>query len=175
MSFEDFCLNFRNIYSCKLVGDQKMTSISGEWSKSNGTAAGCQTYNSFNNPQYLISVTNNCEITIVLSQNEKVSTTAGQFEDPNAMGIIAYNFSSIDSSGTKKRKIKFMHRDVIRESKYAYNRDMSLSLEMKSNSGNSNSNNVVILPTMFNEGHENKFEIRVYASVGNATIVELKD
>lgn len=78
MSFDDFVLNFRNVYVCRLFktvsdgGQWFKYTAAGSWSTAANTAGGCPNESSCaNNPHYFIVVEARCTVFVTLAQRER--------------------------------------------------------------------------------------------------------
>ena len=87
------------------------------------------------------------------------------------MGICVYTKSTYHKTGAKPPSplpkavnSSFRRSQEVAESTYAYKRDISLEFDMEKE------HTVIIVPALFEEGKENKFDIRVYVSAGSCTL-----
>jgi len=77
MSFDDFCVNFRNVYVCRLFktvaegGTWYKYTAAGAWSVADGTAGGCPNVPTCSdNPHYALQVDSKSTVFLSLSQRE---------------------------------------------------------------------------------------------------------
>jgi hypothetical protein len=129
------------------------------------------------NPQFALKVTAACTVTVVLSQHERLNAATGVFSDPEAMGLAAYQPSSLMSrkptadGGTTlipEKSVKaFPYSSRIICSPFCYQRDVCIEFAAVPDRF------VILLPMLFKSGDEGTFRLRVYTSVGECKLTPL--
>ena len=168
MAFEDFSKNFRNIYTCRLTSSMNLTEVQGRWSVSEHTAGGAQPRDSYKNPQYTLVCEKSCKVTVLLSQAETTKEQSSTNSTAKAMGLEAYTYTGINANNSnakhERRESFFSQSKLIANSRYEYTRDITIDFDIQP------SNTVVLLPQLFEKGHESDFQIRVFTSEGKCKL-----
>ena len=167
MSYEDFCLQFASVYICKLYNDWHKVKVSGAWSVRADTAAGCMNNNEwFKNPQYLVSVSVDCAVT--------VSITQSTVEDVGPSGSIKlgdflhHGVYVIENDRVRERVSKNVRASkIIATSKFINSQVVTQEVALKANVF------YIVVPCAFYKDKENSFIMRIFCKDSEVTCVKL--
>lgn len=167
MSYEDFCLQFANVYICKLYNDWHKAKLRGAWSISADTAAGCMNNNEwFKNPQYLLSVNVDCVVTVNVTQSlVETSDASGTVKLGD---FLHHGLYVIENDRSRDRITKNVRGSkIIATSKFVNSQVVTQEVALKANTF------YIIVPCAFYKDKENSFIIRIFCKDSAVTCVNL--
>eukprot|EP01123_Difflugia_compressa_P010480 TRINITY_DN3847_c0_g1_i1.p1 TRINITY_DN3847_c0_g1~~TRINITY_DN3847_c0_g1_i1.p1 ORF type:complete len:1025 (-),score=208.60 TRINITY_DN3847_c0_g1_i1:50-3124(-) len=164
MEFSDFCKNFNKMYVLRMLSDEigitwKRHDFKSEWKGE--TAAGCPNFPAWaKNPQFHVRSPTTSRVFVSLRQPCMRLKTREKPKYPFAIGFVV--FLKGDSSDEQKQKRGA--GDLVGMTAFFSGREISLEFEAKANI------DYVIIPSHFNPGEENAFNITVYTVEPNAHV-----
>jgi hypothetical protein len=130
-----------------------------------GTAGGCQNFDTYaNNPQFVMVASEDCTATLVLSQKETLSEMTS-FEEASRErnGALAIGLGVYNCGGQKVVGKAEGATDVACSASYQTVRDVVLEFKVTANEP------LTIVPCAFEPGKEDKFTLRLFASLPKVT------
>jgi len=129
-----------------------------------GTAGGCQNFDTYaNNPQFVMVSSEDCTATLVLSQKETISAKASLEEASRERnGALAIGLGVYNCGGQKVVGKAEGATDVACSASYQTVRDVVLEFKVTANEP------LTIVPSTFEPGKEDKFTLRLFASLPKA-------
>lgn len=154
MSFDDFVLNYVNLYCCRIFDDswcQKRVTCA--WRGE--TAGGCSNFDSYeSNPQFYLNVSVPTTVNIVLAQTDQ----RGSGRENLHIG-----FNVLDKKG--RRTKGYTKQQVIADSgTFTNSREVTCEVELQPHS-----EPYTLVPSTFDPGEENDFTITVFSKGSRVT------
>ena len=130
MLYEDFCLHYHVVSYCRLVKTDGWISKScyGEWIKDK-TAGGPMNSSKFlTNPQYTVTSTSSCSISILLTQNEVVDGRMVDEREYISMYVFTSSVLSSDGHIKSTPRQKYLIKKC---ASFSNTRDTSLEIDVR--------------------------------------------
>lgn len=153
MAFEDFVLNYRNLYVCRIFnvvssgGTWHKYQAKGSWSRAEHTAGGCPNEDTCDeNPHFFVETTTRTTVFVSLSQREE----QGVGRD----GIVPIGFKLLDKRG---RRVKNVYQgEQVMGGSYAHSREVTAEAVLDPKL-------YTLFVSTFRRGAETDFSVTVYA------------